>query len=217
MLQLANQAGTNYGGAGGSSITIDATNSASVSANTTVTWSHTVSGSARVLFIGVATSYNGGPHTVSYGGVNLTEVTNRASNDSTYGGCSLWMMVDPPVGTATCAASVYDTSTIAAGSISLNGVDQTTPLQHTNAAVGASGDLSITIPSTTGNMVLDVACNGSGLTASGQTPVWLINIDGNSAAGNGAQSTANGASSVTMSYTATSDFWSMIAVDIKAQ
>jgi hypothetical protein len=58
--------------------------------------------------------------------------------------------------------------------------------------------------------------NGSTISSSSQSLRWIKNQNGNTAAGNGAQSTALGASSVTMRYTVLSDWWGIIAVDLAA-
>jgi len=66
-------------------------------------------------------------------------------------------------------------------------------------------------------MVVDIVGNGSTITSSSQTLSWLKNQNNNTAVGNGAQSRAAGASSVTMGYsTANSDWWGMIGADVLA-
>src|SRR6266700_3497948 len=59
--------------------------------------------------------------------------------------------------------------------------------------------------------------NGSAINSSNRTLRWLKNQNGSTAHGNGAQSTAAGASSVTMGYSTTnSDWWGMIGADVVA-
>jgi cellulose 1,4-beta-cellobiosidase len=65
-------------------------------------------------------------------------------------------------------------------------------------------------------MVVDVVGNGSAITSSSQTLQWVKNQNSSTAHGNGAQSTAVGASSVTMGYTVTADWWGIIGADVVA-
>ena len=87
---------------------------------------------------------------------------------------------------------------------------------HTASATGSSTAPSVAVTSASGNMVVDVVANGSNITSSDKTQRWLKNVNTSNGGGNGAQSTAVGAASVTMSYTVTSDWWAIIGVDVNA-
>jgi hypothetical protein len=67
-------------------------------------------------------------------------------------------------------------------------------------------------------MVVDMFADGCGATVvgAGLDNRWLKEIDCGSSAGNGAQSTDDGAASVTMSYTFDPDVAGIIAVDLAA-
>jgi len=59
--------------------------------------------------------------------------------------------------------------------------------------------------------------NGSAINSSNRTLRWLKNQNGSTAHGNGAQSTAAGASSITMGYSTTNnDWWGIIGADVVA-
>jgi hypothetical protein len=66
-------------------------------------------------------------------------------------------------------------------------------------------------------MVVDAMVTGcNGTTTSRQTLRWLKQVNCATAGGNGAQSTAAGAATVTMGYTVKSDWWGIIAMDLLA-
>ena len=74
---------------------------------------------------------------------------------------------------------------------------------------------SIVVPSAQGDMVVDAMVTGcDGSMTSSQTIRWLDKVNCSTAGGNGAQSTAAGAASVTMAYTVPSDYWGMIGIDV---
>jgi len=184
-------------------------------AATSLSWSHTVgSGSNRVLVVGVVGNCT---PSVSYGGTTLTRVAHVNNNNTTPGSTDLFELTNPRSGTNTVQVSYTGcTSDVEAGSISFTGVNQTTPLAHVSTNFGSGTSPQVTITSATGDMVVDVIGNGSTISSSSQSLRWIKNQNGNTAAGNGAQSTALGASSVTMRYTVLSDWWGIIAVDLAA-
>jgi hypothetical protein len=133
----------------------------------------------------------------------------------------LYSLVNPATGPNTVSVSFTNTTpsafdAVECGSISFSNVDQTTPFRNLGSATGSGTAPSKAIASAVGNMVLDVVVAGADVTSSGQTNRWLKNVSTNSAGGNGAQSTAAGAASVTMSYTVTSDWWAIVGIDVVA-
>src|SRR5262249_18417657 len=124
---------------------------------------------------------------------------------------------NPATGTNTVQVSYSGcTSDVEAGSISFTGVNQSTPLVHIVTNSGAGTSPQVTVTSVAGDMVVDVVGNGGAITSSNKTLMWLKNQNGNTAAGNGGQSTTAGASSVTMGYAVTSDWWGIIGADVVA-
>jgi len=188
-----------------------------------LSWSHTCSGSNRLLVVGVAVGTTGSDAsfvtTATYNGVAMTSISKVHSDNQTNGYIQMFYLVNPDSGSNTVAITNNSNCDLAGGSVSFTGVDQSTPLDSpvTNFGDGTSG--SVSVSTNVGDMVIDATCNGSGFSSGGstQTNRWLINDNSNTAAGNGASSTAAGvAGSVSMGYTGfSSDWWGLIGVNIK--
>lgn len=191
----------------------------------TITWSHTCTGSNRVLYVGLSVGKPSDSTVaitgITYNSVALTSLGSRHANDQTDGRAELWRLVAPATGANTVAISftggpLTSTDVIVGGSVSLTGVDQTTPDSGFTSAAGSGTAPSVNVSSATGDRVIDVVCNGSAISSSGQTNKWLDNVNLGSAGGNAAMSTAAGGTTVTMSYTVTSDWWAILAINVKA-
>jgi hypothetical protein len=218
--------GSSGGGGGGGTVTFDAVGPSSAGASATsptatASWSHTCSGTNRLLIVGVAVGdASTGAMTlgVTYNGVAMTSVARVNSNNQTAGFVELFRLINPPTGANTVVVTPSATANaISAGSISFTGVHQTTPLGTAATAFGSSGTPTVAVTATTsGNMIVDAVCNGAAVTSSNQTQRWLRNTNTSTAAGNGAAATAAATgSSVTMSYATTSDWWGIAAVEVK--
>jgi hypothetical protein len=165
--------------------TVDNMVTANVASGTTLSWSHAVgAGSNRVLVVDIGMSSNGDRvGTITYGGVALTSLTTAQSGATgTDRRFERWYLVNPTVGTATIAVTLFNVTngnttgviatSVAGGSTSLFGVDQTTPFGTgvTNSGTGtASGNLQpATVLSTdlvlTGVVVRSTTAPTSGLT-----------------------------------------------------
>lgn len=192
-----------------------------------LTWSHTCSGSDRYLEVDIvvgdstddsATTIDG----VTYNSVAMTLVPGSLvhSNNGNAGYVVKYGLVAPATGAHT--VSVAFTSggvgsvNVKAGSKSFTGVDQTTPYDGVTTAFGSSTTPSVAVSSAAGNMVSDAVANGAAIASSGQTLRWNRDLDTSSAGGNGAGATADGAASVTMSYSVTSDWWGIVGYNIRA-
>jgi hypothetical protein len=169
-------------------------------------------------------------HTCTYNGVAMTSLGRIESNTNSVhsGWVELFGLVNPPAGASTVVATVSDGSlgsgqlTMASGSVSFNGVDQTTPFGTAVMTQGSkSGALSPPRASVTtsalGNIVVDALCFGSNINNNLGTLQWQNNFAQTSGAGCGASSTyAGSAGTVTAGYTPTaSDWWGLVAVDVK--
>jgi hypothetical protein len=200
-----------------------------VGTNLTRTWSHICSGTNRAVFVGIAVgvavndvdssvTING----VTYGGVAMTFIGRRHSGDSTAGYTELWVLVNPATGAQNVVVTYTDAgsiglATIEEGSVSFTGVDQTTPYDGYVTAAGNSAAPSLTISSAVGNMTLAMLTAGAALGGVTQTTRWINNWSPDSAAGNGAQSTAAGAASVTHAASlGGADFWAILGVNVRA-
>lgn len=186
---------------------------------TTINWNHTVSGSNRLLIVGVAV---GGGTTsattsVTYNSVSMTSAGRIFADNQNDGYTQLFYLVAPATGTNTVVVTCNESHDLSGGSTSFNGVDQTTPLSGYTTNFGATNPISLTVASNYGDMVVDVACCGTAFASgSNQTLAWNKNVNNNSGAGNSISSTAAGQPSVAMGYTISADWWSIIGVNICA-
>ena len=182
------------------------------------TWSHTCSGSDRLLR--VTTSHFDSSDTVTgvtYNGVALTAVPSGSTNNGQYY-ITAYYLIAPDTGThdivVTVSGSVFD---FGAGAISYTDAHQTTPLGTAVTATGTSTTPSVTVSSAADELVDDglVIIHGGTLSVgAGQTQRW------NAIASSGfikyAGSTEGGAASTTMSWSnSSSQTWAIVAVPIK--
>jgi hypothetical protein len=197
----------------------------SASQVTSLSWSHTVgAGSNQILIVGI--SFRDG--NVSASGVSLTtasvpQALTRIGFINAGGSqnrTELWYLLAPPTGVGTVAVSMSASKMITAGSISFNGVNQSTPLGTFVSATAQSTAASVTVASATGQVVIDtVTANGDAVSlAVGalQTQRWnLFSSTGDAGSARGAGSTEPGAASTTMSWTlGVSKPWSIGAVPL---
>lgn len=194
----------------------------------TLTWSHTCSGSDRLLIV-TASYATGGAYggsdagaalSATYNGVSMTSVGVRHSNDSDAGFGQMFYLVNPPTGSNTVAVSVSgwlaNNADIIAGSVSFTGVDQSTPVQNytNNAGDGSSASLSVSTAAT--NLALALVVCGSSINSDSQTTRWSLNANTSTAAGNVRTSTGNSTSTASFTYSVSSDWWTTLGVDIVA-
>ena len=145
----------------------DATSSATASSSSSLTFSHTCTGSERLLLVAVShvVIFDDVPGTqsVTYNGVSMTSIAS--TNISTGFGrvlTQLFRLVAPATGAhdivVTFSKTAYLGPTCA---ISYTGVDQTTPVDTGSTDNDATGGTSIVISSASGDLVLD--CYGLGV------------------------------------------------------
>lgn len=182
-----------------------------------LTFSHTCTGSDLLLLVGVSLyNLNGATiSSVTYNSVAMTLV-DTAVNSSRR--ASLYRLVAPSTGAndvvITLSASEFD---IVGGSMSFTGVDQTTPLGTAATANGNSTAPSVNVSAATDDLVAAILCiehSGTLSVGAGQTSRYS-NIGG---AGfiKGAGSTEPGAATTTMSWSDTvGGPWGIVGVSIK--
>lgn len=142
----------------------------SVGAGTGPSWSHTCSGSNRLLIVATADWVGGDTDTttgITYNGVALTKLTaSKAFNTAR---SQLWYLVNPASGAHTIA--VTSSAGMAFIASSYTGVDQSTPLGTPVANTGNSATpTSGSITGQVGNLLVDnvaVLGGGGALTAGG--------------------------------------------------
>ncbi|HEX5131667.1 MAG TPA: hypothetical protein VFX92_04170 [Candidatus Krumholzibacteria bacterium] len=189
----------------------------------TLTFPHTVGlGVDRVLMVGVSI-YNANKTVaaLTYAGAPLTQVGlidgGSGSNDRRM---EMWMLVDPPVGTADVAITMSGGAKLVAGAVTFFGVNTLAPTGGFYSNEANSNLATINVPSATGELVFDVlSVKGNAATAGvggGQTQLWNLYSASNGGAVVGTSSAEPGAANVTMSWNlATTEYWVIGAVSLK--
>jgi hypothetical protein len=197
-------------------------------APTSVTWAHTCSGVQRVLIVFVAVGQGSGSDAtktisgVTYAGVAMTQIgTPRHSNDQTAGYLACYGLINPATGANNVVVSFASApSTAECGSLSFTGADQTTAWGTPVTGAGTGTTATVAVASNTnGNIIAYGVVNGAPVLSatSPATSRYLSSYDQSSAGGNTAGATipATG-SSVTCAWSVSSDWWGLIAVEVKA-
>src|SRR5215218_1188399 len=121
-----------------------------------LTWSHTCAGTNRVLLVGVVLASTNDAAintTVTYNGVAMTSVAGEVhTNAGTAGYAELFYLVAPATGTNTVSVAITGATVegLECGSVSLNSVDQTTPIAHQATATGSGTSASVAVASAAG-------------------------------------------------------------------
>jgi hypothetical protein len=201
-------------------IAVASVSSGSINSGSSLTISHTTSGSDRLMLVGVSlrpTSNNYSVASITYNGVALTKVGSVVRKSAAR--TEIWRLIAPPTGTSNVVITFNSsvTSGAVAGVITFTGVNQTTPLGTFVSATGSSGTASRNVSSAVGEMVFGVvdARTSSSLTqGAAQTERWDLTAgSGNS---HGAGSTQQGAVAVTTAWSlGSSADWAIGAVPIK--
>ena len=202
-------------------VAVDTVSTSTGGPATSLTWSHTVSGSNRLLVVGVTMRAYQTISSVTYAGTGLTKSGAVQAGTGNNPRTEIWYSKDfePTTGTNNIIVTPSGSEYMEAGAISFTGVYQTTPLGPFASNYAASGSPStVAVTSATGDIVLDVLkfWNGSGESTkdASQTQRWYLSSDGGHKGGG---STKAGAGSVTMSWTRTdNNAWSHAGVSVKS-
>jgi hypothetical protein len=194
------------------------------------TFSHSTSGSDRLLLVSVASQPNDDDGIIevvtgiTYGGQALT-VVGTAAQGPDNSRIEIWRLVNPPTGSNTVSITFNDAfddpvneEGASAGAVSFTGVHQGTPLGTFASAISSGSSVpTVAVSSAVGELVFDtVARKGAAVTVDpSQTEQWNLCTDGGCSNVGGGASTEAGAASVTMSWTPANDRWSIGAVSIK--
>ena len=189
-------------------ITKDNTSSAATSSAgaTSLTWSHTVgSGSNRILIVDISTRHSDAVTSVTYDGLAL-QLIGAEGDVGNEAHIEMWDLVAPPVGTGNIVVALNSSQTISAGAVDFFGVNQSTPLGTFASAEPTTATPSVIVSSAPGDLVIDAVAIQASETltgpGSGQTQLWNYSTGTGSNDCVGGGSTAPGAASVTMSWTA---------------
>jgi hypothetical protein len=211
-------------------IAVDTSASNACDTCSSLTFSLTVgsSGTNGLVVVGVVVAGGNGEQppptvtSVTYAGQNLTQIgtylnadlvnptdTNAAREDQ-------WYLLNPPTGANNVVITISGSSySLLGGATSLFNVNQSSPIRGFTGADSESTAASVTISSTTGDLVLDTVCDGTSISSGSQTQEYLLNRNSNNACNNIAGSTSAGAASVNMSWTVGNDIWVDVASSIE--
>jgi hypothetical protein len=146
----------------------------------TITVSHTTSGTNRLMLVGISGRASTGSYAVvsgaTYDGAALTLVgTQQGPN---YVQTWIYGLVDPAPGTHDLVVnfSTAPSNGGVVGVMTFTGVDQNTPLGSFASASGPSGTASVDVPSSPGELVFDSINYGEGsaTVGAGQTEQWNL-------------------------------------------
>lgn len=181
--------------------------SAGISA-TSLTISHTVSGSNTILIVRASTK-DSDPTSVTYNSTSLTKLATQ-HNSAQY--VSIWYLINPASGTHNVVVNGTAGFTPIIGVTSFTGVHQSSPFGTVVSGNFSGSAPSLTVSSATGEMVMDVlSVNFTPTVGSGQTQQYNVA----EFVYFGAGSTKAGASSVTMTWSAFSPTGAQMAVPLK--
>lgn len=215
-----------------SAISFDSVSSAggsSSSGSTTLSFNHTLGGSANLIVAGFCIDSTAGTNmdtwtfAATYNGVPMTELNIAAVNTGgsphqnpggdTQGAQDLFYLLAPATGAHNVVLTVTGgtPTNIVGGSVAFSGATSVgTPV----AAAGNSGTALTTVSNSAGDIVIDNMCGGSTIASSTQVNRWLNNLNNAGAAGNGASSTSTSTGSVGMQYSLSSDAWAITGVSL---
>lgn len=136
-------------------LAIDAVTTTSYTGASTITFSHTVSGGNRALFV-VTPFYNGGGSVtnVTYAGVGLTRVA-QSPLSSFSDRVEIWRLIAPPTGTNNVVITLSANASGGAMAISFTGANQTAPEGPAATITGSGTSANLTVTSGAGQIVID--------------------------------------------------------------
>jgi len=203
--------------------TFDAASSSGNELNNTLTFSHTVGArNNRLLVVGTVSLGSSGNYAqgVTYNGVSMAELTDTRANiastspSSSYLSSTMWYLVAPATGANNVVVTHTGSPRVRATAVSLQGVNQSTPVENGTSATGTSTTPSVAVTTQDDDWVVDMMSYGAtgGATAgASQTERTEINGGLHSAASSTEEATGT---STTMSWTITSDEWTASAVAV---
>ena len=183
------------------------------------TVSHTVSGSNRLLLVGVTlwpSTLNDTVTSVTWNGTSLTKITHAQAGTSIR--TELWKLLAPATGTYNIVVTFSRAlNLVPSAQFHLLGVNQSDPYRTASTGTGTSTSASTTVASATGEVVLSVAGAGTAnynfTSFSGDNERWNLS---SATYPKGAGGTTAGAASVTATHgLANNNSWAIIGLPIK--
>lgn len=143
-----------------------------------LTWSHTCTGSNLCLIVGInASDETVTTSSVKYNGVSMIFAKRQVNaNDGNW--AEIWYLANPATGANNVVATFSENMMVMAGAVSLTGVDQTNPLDATAGASGDSNPVTVNITSVADNAwavdsVQASAQTDTPVVGAGQTSSWI--------------------------------------------
>jgi len=106
---------------------------------TSISWSHTCTGSNLILIVGTVSGSNGNVSGVTYNGVAMTKITGSSGYSSQCGNTVFWYLINPPTGSHTVAVTLGSSDTISGVSASYTGASQTSQPDSYHASSNSTG------------------------------------------------------------------------------
>lgn len=159
-------------------IAIDSSSEGVIGGASSLTFSHTTSGSDRVLVVGVSVGAAMSVSTVTYNGVGMTQANTQNMGGAVFTNTYLYYLVAPATGANNVVISTSGAGFIWGYGLSFTGVDQTNPIAPTggNTTLQAGGTtLTSTITTTVDNSRLcGIVQNSTGDGAFSSSDATLI-------------------------------------------
>jgi len=205
-------------------IAFDSTSGAQTGWTTSNSFSHTCSGSDRLLLVWVYFDRGAGAYYTSaltYNGSALTQVGTFTVGTAGYG--ELWALVNPASGTNTLSATYSNagpTAKVAIRALSYNGVNQTTAYGTLATSAGTSTTATVNVTSATDELVVSgVVSNEGGVTltvGADQTQRYIVHQLGGGGVWSAIFSDEPGAATTTASAGLNSSLaWGIAALPLK--
>lgn len=185
------------------------------------TWSHTCTGTERVLVVSVMlwqdVAGTGTITAMTYNGVAMSKaqgITNGAMR------AEIWYLVNPATGANTVSATVTgNTDDRKFRSHSYTGVDQVVGIDASNSATGATGNPTVNVTTVADNSWVQDAVakfgTGAATVGAGQTSI-MNNVTGATLGAASYEGPKTPAGAVTMSWTqASANDWVIVAMSFK--
>jgi len=180
------------------------------------TFSHSVnSGNDQIIIVGVSAKRSASVSGVTYDGLPLTQIRSDKSGNAI--ASSLWYRIAPSSGNNIVSVNLSTSEEVVIGAMSLNNVNQVSPIGANNGAKGNSNTPSVDITTTVDDSwIVDVVgtLNGPMTAGGGQTERW--DAAQGTIRGAGSTEVTTAAGSYTMSWTNTdgTNKWTISAAEI---
>jgi hypothetical protein len=196
--------------------------SSGITAGTSLSLSHTTSGSERVVGVSINNDNLETVASISYAGMpfSLVGSVNHQGSGGDDSRVEIWKLVDPPIGTQelliTFSADLLRYAVI--GAVTLTGVDRVDPLGSFASSYADSASASVAVPSAPGELVLAVFSCETCTSMSFTPPAvgrWGLVAGGGNTIGAGASVDGDAAQLTLSASLGSSDHWAMGGVSIR--